>query len=168
VLARYVGAARDAHADVVVRVTSDCPLLCPEVSERVVKALVDAGRDRVDYASNTQTRTYARGLDTEAVWRDALECADREATSAGDREHVTPFIWSQPDRFRLLSVEQGLDESHLRWTVDTPEDLELARRIYAALAPTEQFGLSEIRGVMASHPDWMALNQAIEQKAVLR
>jgi spore coat polysaccharide biosynthesis protein SpsF len=133
VLGRYLGAAREARADIVVRITADCPLVDPEVSDRVIEALT-ARADAFDYASNVLRRTYPKGLDTEAFWRDALERAARQARSDYAREHVTPYFYRErPDLFLLCSVTDDTDASDLSWTVDRREDLELVRRMYEDL-----------------------------------
>ena len=114
VLSRYLGAARAAKADIVTRVTSDCPLICPEVCDIVVDALDSSG---ADYASNTLKRTYPRGLDCEAFTRAALEKASAEATSAPAREHVTWYMHAEArERFSIRSVEDSDNHSALRWT----------------------------------------------------
>ncbi len=164
VLARYVAAAAEAEADAVVRITADCPLLCPSVSQRVVDAFLERTGE-CDYASNGLRRTYPRGLDTEIFSVAALDTANREAREAADREHVTPYIWQRPDRFRLHSVEDAGDRSHLRWTVDTPEDLALVTRIYEALWPRQpEFDYAEILECVAAHPEWLELNRHVRQK----
>lgn len=133
VLSRYHGAAREAGAEVVVRLTSDCPLLDPEVTDRVVEALVTEPF-ACDYASNTVDRTYPRGLDTEAFFMDVLDRTVRLATSSAAKEHVTYFIHRErPDLFVLRTVVDAENHADLRWTVDTPEDLQLARAIYQTL-----------------------------------
>ena len=115
------------RADVVVRVTSDCPLIDPEQTDAVIEAL----SSEVDYAANVLERRLPRGLDTEALWRDVLERCDRMATSTPAREHVTWHIHTEhPERFVLRSVRAPFDAADLRWTVDTPEDLALVRRVY--------------------------------------
>src|SRR4029434_10066754 len=104
VLERYVGAAREARADVVVRITADCPLIDPDVSDRVVATLADASA-RWDYVSNVAPRPFPRDLDTEALFVDTLERVHRMARSHAAREHVTPFIYQErPDLFALGSV----------------------------------------------------------------
>jgi spore coat polysaccharide biosynthesis protein SpsF len=130
VLARYLQAAAAVGADVVVRVTGDCPLLDPGVVDRVRTAL-DAG---VDYASNVLVRTFPVGLDAEAVTRDALERTARAARSTAAREHVTWHIRTErPDAFVRRSVEDPVDNSDLRWTLDTADDLVLLRRLVGEL-----------------------------------
>lgn len=164
VLGRFAAAARAEGADAVVRVTADCPLLCPEVSAAVVALLRGGG---VDYASNIRERTFPRGLDTEAFTAAALYTAEREATTAGEREHVTPFLWRRPQRFRLASHRDTEDHSDLRWTVDTADDLALVRAVYAALEPADPgFGYRRILAAVAAHPEWREINRHVEQKAV--
>jgi spore coat polysaccharide biosynthesis protein SpsF len=139
VLGRYAGAAREAGADVVVRLTADCPLIDAAVTDRVVDALTGSP-EPVDYASNVVRRTYPQGLDTEALWRDTLDRVDRHAQSASSaREHVTSYIYAErPDLFVLRSVTDDTDASDLRWTVDVTADLERVRRLYADLGLDER------------------------------
>lgn len=134
VLSRYAGAARASHADAIVRITSDCPLIDPRVVDQVVAALT---RD-VDYASNTEIRTFPRGLDCEAFHRDTLDRMDRMATSIPAREHVTAFIHEQPALFRTAQLVAPVDHSDLRWTVDTEADFDLVRILF------ERFHLANI------------------------
>jgi spore coat polysaccharide biosynthesis protein SpsF len=133
VLARYVGAAREACADVVIRVTGDCPLIDPQVADRVIAELTDHAME-CDYASNVVRRTYPRGLDVEAFFWDTLLRIDRLARSDAAREHVTIVPRSEhPDLFLCRSVEDNQNNADLRWTVDTAADLEFVRRLYATL-----------------------------------
>jgi spore coat polysaccharide biosynthesis protein SpsF len=131
VLARMLLAARTARADAVVRVTADCPLIDPGVVDRVVGALVDHP-DGCDYASNILHRTYPRGLDTEALWADALARIARLARSPEAREHVSWFAYRErPELFLLASVEDGDPAlADLDWSVDTEADLERVRRLW--------------------------------------
>jgi spore coat polysaccharide biosynthesis protein SpsF len=133
VLSRYVEAAHDSAADVVVRLTADCPLIDAGVVDAVTETLVD-GPTQFDYASNVVHRTYPQGLDAEALFADTLERVDRLARSPEAREHVTWFIASErPELFLVGSVTDDEDNSDLRWTVDTAADLELVRRLYEDL-----------------------------------
>lgn len=132
VLRRVRDAAASRQADAVVRITGDCPLIDPEVVDRVVSELAD-GPEACDYASNAIVRSYPRGLDSEALWMDALERIDRLGRSAEAREHVTWFAYRErPDLFLLRSVELGEDHSAVDWSVDTLEDLERIRGLVAA------------------------------------
>lgn len=164
VLSRYYGAAQAAQADVVVRVTSDCPLIDPAIIDEVVQVYV-AQCDRYDYVSNALKRTYPRGMDTEVLPTWALEQAYQEATEPPEREHVTPFIYNRPERYALGHVIYPQDLSHHRWTVDTPEDFELIRRMLEALYPlSPNFNLQDCLRLIERHPDWSAINSHVEQK----
>jgi spore coat polysaccharide biosynthesis protein SpsF len=164
VLARYLGAAREASADLVVRVTSDCPLIDPAETDVVIAALRE--RPECDYASNTLERRLPRGLDTEALWADVLERVARMATSAPAREHVTWFCHSErPDLFELHSVRRPFDAQDLRWTVDTAEDLAMVRRLYEELDLADRPApLAEVIAYVRAHPDLAAINAHVMQK----
>lgn len=166
VLDRYLGAARASDAEVVVRVTADCPLLDPQELDRVIEEfLKHAGQ--VDYVTNQQgnVRRIPRGLDVEVMSRAALERAGREATAPGDREHVTPYLYREPGRFRtLFSHYPHGDHSALRLTVDTPEDLALVRAVIDELGSAA--GLPEIAALFARRPELASLNAGIAQKSI--
>ncbi|WP_422931562.1 cytidylyltransferase domain-containing protein [Singulisphaera sp. PoT] len=164
VLDRYLGAAKAFNADVVVRITSDCPLIDPGVVDLVVKALL-IRQPPLDYVSNILTRTYPRGLDTEAFRHAALESAWIEDQDVSSREHVTPYLYRKPGRFRLGGVENEKDVSHLRWTVDTAEDLELIRRIYETFGHDEM-SWREVLDLIERNPEWSEINRHIEQKVI--
>ncbi|GIK27092.1 MAG: glycosyltransferase family protein [Anaerolineae bacterium] len=163
VLDRYYQAAREFGAAHIVRITSDCPLIDPSVIDLVVAAYRSTA-PMVDYASNTQQRCYPRGLDTEVFGAAALERAWIEDQSAW-REHVTPYFYRHPEWFRLASVSNPTDYSHHRWTVDTPEDFELIERIYSHFGHGD-FGWRDVLTLLDKHPEWIALNQHIEQKRI--
>jgi spore coat polysaccharide biosynthesis protein SpsF len=162
-LDRYMVAAQAHEADVIVRITSDCPLIDPDVIDSTVLAF-EAGD--WDYASNSmEPRTFPRGLDVEVVARDALARAWREDVDPAWREHATPYIYRHPERFRLLAVPADENHADQRWAIDTPEDYELVRRIYEALG-RDDFAWREALAVVEAHPAWMELNRHVEQKAV--
>ena len=162
-LDRYLLAARAHDAEVVVRITSDCPLIDPDVIDATVDAFHAAD---VDYASNTlEPPTYPRGLDVEVVSRPALERAGREDADPAWREHATPFVYRHPELFRLLRVPADDDHSDLRWTLDTPEDYRLISRIYEAL-DRDDFGWREALALVEANPSWTALNDGVVQKTV--
>jgi len=165
VLARFYGAAMEYSAAVIVRVTADCPLIDPAVVDRVIAEF--AGKPcSVDYASNTIERTYPRGLDCEVFSFSALETAHVEAVAGPDREHVTPFLYHQPDRFRVKSVRAGRDYSRYRWTVDTAEDFALVTCILGRLYPEkENFTFEDCLELVESHPSLSEINANIAQKA---
>ncbi len=164
VLSRYTGAAAASHADVVVRLTADCPLLDGEVVDRVVRTLHDQG---TDYASNTVVRTYPRGLDVEALTRDALDRCARSAESKPSREHVTWFIHTErPDLFTRSSITSDSNGADLRWTVDTPDDLAMVRAVYEGLGLADHHAAyPEILAWVRAHPQVALMNAAVEQKS---
>jgi spore coat polysaccharide biosynthesis protein SpsF len=142
VLGRFKGALDlFPEARTVVRLTADCPLADPAVIDATVGRHEEAG---ADYTSNTPAvRTFPHGLDTEVMRRAVLETAWREASDPYEREHVTPFIYRRPERFRIASLSRTPSLAHLRWTVDLPEDLEFVRDVYARLYPADPAFTSE-------------------------
>lgn len=164
VLDRYFNASKQYNADVIVRITSDCPIIDPWMLDSVVAGLLNRISD-LSYCSNTiPVRTFPRGLDVECFTFQALKVAWNEATSESDREHVTPFIWKDPVRFPQRCMRNDTDYSSLRWTVDTPEDLELIRLIYRKFNGDDEFSWHEALELMNLHPEWCAVNSHIEQK----
>lgn len=165
VLDRYYHAAAARRADVVVRVTSDCPLIDPATVDAVVAAFL-ARQPDVDYASNIiPQRTFPRGLDVEVFRRAALETAWREDANPAWREHVTTYIIRHPEQFRFWCLVNETDCSHHRWTVDTPEDFALAERLLNTLG-NERFSWRSALELIEANPDWQALNAGIVQKTV--
>lgn len=156
VLDRFYNAAKEHCADVVVRITGDCPLIDPEVIDRVITAYL---ADDCDYASNTLFCTYPDGLDTEVFSFRCLEIAWRNARRATDREHVTPFLRSS-GQFRLRNVESHLGASvrHLRWTVDEPADLEFVRAVYHRLKSQQTFDWREVLHLLDADPALAEIN----------
>jgi len=155
-LDRYYRAARESAADTVVRVTSDCPLIDPQVIDRIVSVFF---AEKCDYATNTIRYTYPDGLDTEVFSFAALESAWRQAARPADREHVTPFLKTS-GLFRVCNVENEIDLSkrNLRWTVDEPSDLEFARAVYARLRRRGVFGYRDVVRLQEEEPDLHQIN----------
>jgi glutamate-1-semialdehyde aminotransferase/spore coat polysaccharide biosynthesis protein SpsF (cytidylyltransferase family) len=149
VLDRFYQAAKAHHANVVVRVTGDCPLIDPSVIDRVVARFQEGD---CDYASNVLRYTYPDGLDTEVFSFNALEQAWREAAKPAEREHVTPYL--RTERFRRKNVESGTRvPANCRWTVDDPGDLEFVRKAYAQLSETANFGYCDVLRLMKEKPE---------------
>jgi|HubBroStandDraft_6_1064221.scaffolds.fasta_scaffold00065_26 spore coat polysaccharide biosynthesis protein SpsF len=162
VLDRYYHAARQHDAQIVVRITSDCPLIDPEVIDKTVRAFLD---EQPDYASNCVLRTYPRGLDTEVMSFRALELAWGEACQPYQRAHVTPYLYRNPGQFRILSVTGDEDYSACRWTVDTPEDLEFVRAVYARFEG-KGFAWGDVVKLMEREPELAWINRSVAQKAL--
>jgi spore coat polysaccharide biosynthesis protein SpsF (cytidylyltransferase family) len=160
VLDRYYCAAQKYGAEVIVRVTADDPFKDPYVMDEVIEAFLRSGT-KVDYASNTIKPTYPLGLDIEVIRASALERAWCESTDYFDREHVTPYLWMHPDKFRLLNVEYKDDLSWMRWTLDTQEDLEFAERVYSKLYRGHPFFMDDILTLLRKNPQ---LHQMCDQR----
>jgi spore coat polysaccharide biosynthesis protein SpsF len=131
VLERFYETAKPYSPDLVVRVTSDCPLIDPDVIDTMIQKAIDNGKD---YTSNTIVPTYPDGIDVEVMKFSALEKAYKEAKIESEREHVTPYIWKNSSLkggqlFSAESIENPVDFSDVRLTVDTSEDLEVIRKV---------------------------------------
>ncbi len=157
VLDRYLKAARAAAADVVVRITGDCPLIDPELVDDVIRRFK---AEDVDYLSNTSPPSYPDGLDTEVFTYAALERAASETDDRFDHEHVTPYLRS-PGRFRQAVMRNEEDLSGLRWTVDEPADFEVISGIFAHFAPDIHFSWRDVLNLQRSKPQLFAANQQL-------
>jgi len=158
VLDRFYQAAKDKNPDYVIRLTGDCPLIDPDIIDRVVRHGV-AGE--FDYASNTIKPTFPDGLDVEVFRFVCLEAAWHEAALPSQREHVTPFIHQQPGRFKIGNYAGARNLPHLRWTVDEALDFELIRQIYESLYPAKpDFDTDDILALLDRRPELKTLNTA--------
>lgn len=166
VRSRYVGAAAEADAGTVVRVTGDCPLIDPAIIDRVVGALSDSG---ADYAANILERSYPIGMDVEAFRRAALDRSVDIDGSADAVEHVTPGLYRHPEKFTLESLvaPDMHRDPDLRLTLDTPEDLDLIRRIFGRLYTEDPaFDLMDILAMIAAQPELRGLNADVPHRWV--
>lgn len=162
VLERYYLAAKKFQADIVVRMTSDCPL----IDAGIVDAVINMYKNNdFDYVSNTQIRTFPRGMDTEVFSFSALEKAYKEAEIEYEHEHVTPYLYLNAEKFKIGQYIQEKDSNEIRLTVDTPEDFELIKRLFEKLYPINpEFLLSDILAVLKENPSWLEINKEIVQK----
>ena len=163
VLDRYYKAALVSKASVIVRITSDCPLIEPDIIDRVINEFL-AYYPEVDYVSNALIRTFPQGLDVEVMSFDILRKTWRECNNPAWREHVTPYIWRHPDKFKIQNVANDIDYSHMRWTVDTVEDLTFIRKIYDHFQ-NDNFTWREVLHLLEMHPEWLEINRHVQQKA---
>ncbi len=157
VLERFVAAGQAHQADVVVRITGDCPLVDPELVDACVQGFLDSG---ADYFTNTLPPTYPDGLDVEVVRLAALEQALRESSEPGDLEHVTPYIRNS-GKFVTANLAYDQDHSGLRWTVDEQADLDVVRNVFAHFAPDMYFGWTRVLALQDTQPALFAANQQI-------
>lgn len=163
VLDRYYQAVVQYKADIIVRITSDCPFIEPLIVDEVVTEFISHLPD-VDYVANVYgKRTYPRGLDTEVISFQALKYAWTRAKDLADREHVTSYIYRNPDKFKLYGVQHPVDYSAMRWTVDTPEDFEFVRRVYDHFQG-DDFSWLDVLDLLKKNPEWLRINENIQQK----
>lgn len=165
VLARFHGAAQAYNADVIVRITGDCPLIDPELIDFAIETFLKADGE-LDHVS-LDHRVYPRGLDVEVFSREALDAAYHEGHDPYHREHVTPFIYLNPERFSCKSISRPGDPfaGHHRWCVDEPADFELVRRIIEALYPQNpDFGWLDVLEYLNRHPELASINADVVQK----
>jgi spore coat polysaccharide biosynthesis protein SpsF len=205
VLDRYYQAAREFGADVIVRLTADCPLMDPGIVDLAVQAflgkLVLTGQGAEEGIPSTDSnprrlvlrdgefhitgrppgndwdftatrlpppwkRTFPIGLDVEVCSFEALERAWREADQPHQREHVMPYLYEQEGRFRVLVLDHEPDYGAHRWTVDTAEDLELVRRIFAHFQGRDDFSWIEVLDLFERHPELSGINAAVQHKSL--
>jgi len=168
VLDRYYQAAWQYQADIVVRLTADYPLVDAKLIDEVVDALITKQMDLVcNRLPPPFTRTYPIGLDVEACTFAALETAWRNATQKNEREHVLPYLYSVPGRFKVLKLDHSEDLGQLRWTLDTPQDLILLRRIYRNFGGRNDFSWLDVLRLQQDKPQIFQVNAGVQHKTYL-
>lgn len=163
VLSRYGQAAVVSEADVIVRITSDCPLIDPGIVDEVVQTCLIK---QADLACNDLTPSFPRGLDTEVFTAAALQRAEEIADRPHQREHVTPVFYERRDLFRIVSVRAERDYSRHRWTLDVPEDLKLIRAIFSHFQNSNDFAWRDVLALVEKSPQLAAINAHVIQKPV--
>ena len=164
VLDRYWQAASFYNADIIVRITADDPLKDVEVLDGVVHLLLTK---ELDFAYNNHPPTFPEGLDVEVFSYRALARMQEEASSAFEREHVTPYLFAHPELFLQSNLPYSGNLSHLRWTIDVPEDLKMTRQIYQELfVDGGYFGMEEVVAYLRQNPDVAALNRCVSRSAL--
>lgn len=163
VLDRYYQAAMKSNSDVVIRITSDCPLIDWQLLDRMVNEFVDGD---FDYISNVLTkRTYPRGLDVEVFSFEVLKKMWESCEEKREREHVTTRIRENPTLFKTKNIQQEMDLSNLRWTVDEEDDLKLIKIIYEELYHKKaDFGTNDILELIKARPELATMNAHVEQQ----
>lgn len=186
VLDRIYQTARSCSASIVVRITADCPLIDPMVIDQTLDAFFGRGPSIIteyaadpiehlsepepvcDFAANRLPppwkRTFPIGLDTEICTYSALETAWREAEVPHQREHVMPFLYENEQRFRIILVNHDPDFGDYRWTVDTPEDLELIREVYKRFDNRDDFSWRDVLDLFVGEPELLEINAGIPHK----
>jgi spore coat polysaccharide biosynthesis protein SpsF len=182
VLDRYYRAARWSEAETIVRITADCPLIDPQVIDRTVQAFGGARLPHVQclnpglpggyaFCANRLPppwgRTYPIGLDTEVCNFQDLQTIWGDAQLPHQREHVMPYFYDHQERFKILLVHHEKDLGNLRLTVDTAEDLELLRQVYARFSDRDNFSWLEVASLLEREPELLALNAQVQHKHYL-
>ena len=161
VLDRYYQAAKKYHADIIVRITGDCPLIDPHIVDMVIQHFLE---NEYHYVSNVLEPTYPDGLDVEVLSYEALKKTWKEARLLSEREHVTSYIRNHPERFRISNVRNTVDLSHLRWTVDHEKDLEFVKEIFERLYNKKPFFLmDDILRLLKKYPKLKEINARIQR-----
>ncbi len=186
VLDRYYQTAKSAKADIVVRITADCPVIDPDLIDDVVNAVTGKlGIGDFDFACNRLPppfgRTYPIGLDVEACTFKALQKAWKEAKEPQHREHVMPFFYegvklntgnrtlstgASPRGYNVALLHHATDFGNYRWTVDTPEDLEFMREIYSRFNGRDDFSWKEVLDLVHGEPELMKINANVQHKTL--
>ena len=189
VLDRYYQTAKSVKADVVVRITADCPVIDPGLIDDVVNTVINDRSSVIssefDFAANRLPppwgRTYPIGLDTEVCTFAALERAWKEAKEPQHREHVMPYFYEgvelitdnrllhtgiSPRGFRIALLHHTTDFGDYRWTVDTPEDLEFMRQVYSRFDGRDDFSWKEVLDLVHDNPDLMKINAGVRHKTL--
>jgi len=159
VLSRYAAAARDVGGDPIVRLTGDDPLKDPEVMAKVINAFLQEP-DRFDYVSNTIKPTFPEGQDTEVIRASCLFEAERLAVDSYDREHVTPFFYNHPEKYRCFNVSHEEDLSHMRWTLDNEQDFRFLEAVFAQLND-QRPSMQQVLTLLRQKPELMKINQTV-------
>ncbi len=163
VLERYRGAAEAVQADYVMRVTSDCPLVDPEVCRQVLALVRSSG---ADYACNNMPRSFPHGLDCEAFTRAALERCAGSARAPAEREHVTPWLRNEASIRRTDVTGPGGEAARYRWTLDYPEDYRFLQALFRQLpADNAALGYRETMAIIAREPHLKSLHDAAVERA---
>jgi spore coat polysaccharide biosynthesis protein SpsF len=164
VLGRYYEAAVAQSADMVVRITADCPLTDPELVDSHIERMLTSWR-KADLVTNMMRQTFPLGLAVEAMPFDALQRMHRMSDSAELREHVTTLAYERPELFSTSHVLYARELSHMRWTVDTPQDLDFIRRVFGEF-PDNHFNWEQVLPILARHDDWMDINNPVRRRPV--
>ncbi|WP_252255065.1 glycosyltransferase family protein [Clostridium sp. ZBS12] len=168
VLSRYYLAASESKCEVIIRITSDCPVIDNKIIDNMVDKFIELNKEKkVEYLSNFDvvSNTFPRGMDVEIITFSALKKTYDEATKEYEREHVTPYIYQNVDKFNIEGYSNSEDLSKYRFTLDTEEDFNVIKIIYESLyEKNKMFGMEEIIDLMKSNPFIKEINRDVKQK----
>ena len=161
VLDRYYQAAKKFNFSDIIRITADCPMIDPEIVDRLIDLYQ---RENLDYATNAIPPTFPDGLDVEIFSIKALEKTWKEAKLKSAREHVTIYMWQNPNLFKQKSLNNNIDLSDRRWTIDNPEDYKFMKKVYDKLYPhNPNFRLKDLLEFFAANPEIEKINKGIKR-----
>ena len=160
VLKRYYDCAVLYNCDPIIRITADCPLIDPNVIQKMLKIFQS---HTYDYVTNTLPSSFPDGLDTEIFSFKTLQEAYEKAKMNSEREHVTPYIRKNKKKFKIFNYINSTDLSHNRWVVDQIEDLKLVRKIYAKMRPNLTFGFQDTLKIILKNPKMVHINSGIKR-----
>jgi len=167
VLDRYYQTAKTHQSDIIVRITADCPMIDPQMIDDVIQSFLE---QKVDFAANRLPppwkRSFPIGLDIEVCTFFALERAWKESNHTYEREHVMPYLYIQPARFKTLLIQHEPDYGHKRWTVDTPQDLLLVEKIIEHFHPNLDYSWEDALNFVQHNPEIEFINQEVFTKSV--
>jgi spore coat polysaccharide biosynthesis protein SpsF len=164
VLLRFYGAAKELGVTTIVRITSDDPFKDPQVIDLVIRNFFDY---EVDFAYNNHPPTFPEGLDVEVFAYEALEEAVRDSFDPFEREHVTQYFYRNPDKFKQINVSNPENLSYLRWTIDSQEDLDMAREVYSKLYGNGNiFLMDDILNLLKRYPHIANINRSVKRSVM--
>lgn len=167
VLNRFYGAATKFPCDIIVRVTADDPFKEPSVIDKIIKKLID---ENLDLATNVLPPSFPEGLDCEVFTFDVLQTMEKTTNDAYDREHVTPYIYNNQDKFKIANVSSKRQLSQYRWTIDNEEDYEMVNAIYENRKDGNEVILlmEEIFEILEENPEIASINSNVKRSDMYR
>lgn len=166
VLERYYQTAKHFQCKYIARITPDDPFKDPEVIDKVIEMFFNGN---LDFAYNNHPATFPEGLDTEIFSFDALKKAQKESKDTFEREHVTQYFYRHPELFEQNNLENNVDLSYLRWTIDTKEDLQMAREVYRKLYKDKPiFLMDDILHLIKNNPVIVTINNNVKRSHMYR
>jgi spore coat polysaccharide biosynthesis protein SpsF len=167
VLSRFILASEKTNADIIVRITADCPLIDPEIIDKAIEQFF---KDKLDYISNIAKRSFPRGLDIEVFSKQALRKVNQLGKEKRHREHVTAFIYENPQMFKIghLIAEGVLKRPDIRLCVDTEEDITVIRKIYKRFSQNNTVDITKVIDFLDSNPELIEINRKSELEHLKR
>lgn len=165
VLNRYYSASVAFPSDVVVRVTADDPFKEPVVIDKVIRRLID---EKLDLVTNNFPPSFPEGLDCEAFTYSVLELMEKTTQDSFEREHVTQYVYHNPDKFKIGNVASDTQLSSYRWTIDNAEDYEMVKEVYAKRKKNSKgiLLMDEILEILRKNPEISKINSQVKRSAM--